>query len=414
MPAAPGKVFLVGAGPGAADLLTLRAARLLAQADIVFHDALVHPDTLALAVHAELVAVGKRCGRHSSTQQFINSSLVEAAHRHACVVRLKGGDPLVFGRAQEEIDALKAAGIDYEVVPGVTAALGAAADLGVSLTRRGLSRSLALVTPRIGAAEAAGRGWIECARHADTLAIYMAREDATAIASALIAAGRAPSTPVIMVVNATLASQTQAIGTTLGALGAAAMEHLDGPAVILIGEVLAETVADLGGGGLAALDVRTGIQVRPCDPMDPAALALLRASDACMQALYPAESNHLIDPAALAQDQTLFLGAYNGARLVGCGAVRMMDDDGRYGEIKRIFVPPEARGRGAAKAILAMLERHMIDRGLRIARLETGIHQAEAIGLYSRLGFVERAPFGSYRPDPLSLFMEKRLDAPVP
>ncbi len=240
-----GKVFLVGAGPGAPDLLTLRAARLLGDADIVFHDALVHPDTLSLATRARLVGVGKRCGKHSSTQTFINLSLVEAARQHQVVVRLKGGDPLVFGRAQEEIDALVAAGIAYEVVPGVTAALGAAADLGVSLTRRGVSRSLALVTPRIGVEEAAGHGWIDCARHADTVAIYMAREDATAVAQALIAAGRGPDTPVTLVVNATLASSRHAIGTTLGLLGEAAMEHLDGPAVILIGEVLAETVAGL-------------------------------------------------------------------------------------------------------------------------------------------------------------------------
>jgi uroporphyrin-III C-methyltransferase len=242
---APGKVYLVGAGPGAPDLLTLRAARLLAAADIVFHDALVHADTLALAPQAILVAVGKRCGKHSSTQAFINASLVEAARMHRHIVRLKGGDPMVFGRAQEEIDTLVAAGISYEVVPGVTAALGAAADLGVSLTRRGVSRSLALVTPRIGAEEAAGQGWLVCARHADTVAIYMAREDAGAVAAALMQAGKPASTPVTMVVNATLQASHQAIGTTLGELAQAALEHLDAPAVILIGEVLAETVAQL-------------------------------------------------------------------------------------------------------------------------------------------------------------------------
>src|SRR6187549_1486386 len=109
-----GKVFLVGAGPGAPDLLTLRAARLLAEAGIVFHDALVHPETLALATQAELVAVGKRCGAHSTAQRFINKRLVDAAQRHAVVVRLKGGDPMMFGRAQEEIDALQKAGIACE------------------------------------------------------------------------------------------------------------------------------------------------------------------------------------------------------------------------------------------------------------------------------------------------------------
>src|SRR6185369_3301261 len=114
-----GTVYLVGAGPGAPDLLTLRAARLLGEADIVFHDALVHPDTIALAVHAEKFAVGKRCGRHSTAQRFINKRLVDAAATHRVIVRLKGGDPLLFGRAQEEIEALEAAGIRYEVVPGI-------------------------------------------------------------------------------------------------------------------------------------------------------------------------------------------------------------------------------------------------------------------------------------------------------
>lgn len=108
-----GKIYLVGAGPGAPDLLTLRAARLLERADIVFHDALVHPDVIALAVRAEKVAVGKRCHRHSAAQRFINKRLVDAAGTHEVVVRLKGGDPMLFGRAQEEIDTLEAAGIAW-------------------------------------------------------------------------------------------------------------------------------------------------------------------------------------------------------------------------------------------------------------------------------------------------------------
>ena len=150
-----GTVYLVGAGPGAPDLLTLRAARLLGEADIVFHDALVHPDTLALAARAEKIAVGKRCGKHSTAQRFINKRLVDAAREHRVVVRLKGGDPMLFGRAQEEIDALQAAGIPFEVVPGVTAALAASAQLGISLTRRGVARTITFVTPRIGDDETA-------------------------------------------------------------------------------------------------------------------------------------------------------------------------------------------------------------------------------------------------------------------
>lgn len=239
----PGHVWLVGAGPGAPDLLTLRAARLLAQADVVFHDALVHPDTVALATRARCVPVGKRCGQHSSTQAAINALLVEAAGQHACVVRLKGGDPLVFGRAQEEMDALAQAGIGYTVVPGVTAALGAAADLGVSLTRRGLSRSLALVTPRIGTAEAGDSRWLQCATSADTVAIYMAREDAAAVAAALVAGGRPGTTPVAVVVNASLDAREVVHATTLAELGQVADLHFEGPALILVGPVLQEWMA---------------------------------------------------------------------------------------------------------------------------------------------------------------------------
>ena len=167
-----GKVYLVGAGPGAPDLLTLRAARLLGEADVVLHDALVHPDTLALAARAERIPVGKRCGRQSSAQRFINKRLVDAARRHRIVVRLKGGDPMLFGRAQEEISALEHAGIECEVVPGVTAALAAAADLGVSLTQRGAARSVAFVTPRVGEGEAPSQ-WARTVAAADTAVIYM-------------------------------------------------------------------------------------------------------------------------------------------------------------------------------------------------------------------------------------------------
>ena len=175
-------------GPGAADLLTVRAVRLLAKADIVFHDALVEPDVLALAPRAEKIAVGKRCGAHSTSQRFINKRLVDAAARHAVVVRLKGGDPMLFGRAQEEIDALAAAGVDVEVVPGVTAALAAAADLNVSLTRRGVARSVAMVTPRVGEGESP-HAWARAAANADTAVIYMGAGQADAIVAALTAHG---------------------------------------------------------------------------------------------------------------------------------------------------------------------------------------------------------------------------------
>jgi len=199
-----GTVYLVGAGPGAPDLLTVRAARLLGKADLVFHDALVHPQTLALAARAERIAVGKRCGKHSVAQKFINKRLVDAARKYAVVVRLKGGDPMLFGRAQEELDALSAAGIRCEVVPGVTAALAASAELGVSLTRRGVSRSVAFVTPRAGAGERENH-WVQAALAADSVAIYMGAGEAAQIAAALIAAGKPARTPVAIAENVSLA-----------------------------------------------------------------------------------------------------------------------------------------------------------------------------------------------------------------
>ena len=233
-------VFLVGAGPGAPDLLTLRAARLLAAADIVFYDALVHPETVALAVNARKVAVGKRAGQVSTDQRFINRNLVEAAARYKTVVRLKGGDPMLFGRAQEEIDELNAAGIAYEVVPGITAALAASAQLGISLTRRGLARSVIFATPRIGPDEGSSE-WANSVIHADTAVLYMAAGQAPQIAAALIARGKAADTPVVVVESATLPEERR-IHTTLVGLGASSL-NLSGPAVLCIGEVFSLSVA---------------------------------------------------------------------------------------------------------------------------------------------------------------------------
>jgi uroporphyrin-III C-methyltransferase len=213
--------------------LTLRAARLLALADIVFHDALVHPDTVALAVGAEKVAVGKRCGRHSTAQQFINKRLVDAARKHAVVVRLKGGDPMLFGRAQEEIAALQAAGIRCEVVPGVTAALAASAELRLALTQRGIARTVAFATPRVGAGEHPS-DWARSLAAADAGAIYMGAGQAEAIASALVAAGKPASTPVAVVENASRPA-ARVRYTTLSGLAGLDGSGSGGPALILIG-----------------------------------------------------------------------------------------------------------------------------------------------------------------------------------
>lgn len=231
-----GKVYLVGAGPGAPDLLTLRAAKLLAQADIVFYDALVHPDTIALAEQAGKIAVGKRCGKASTAQRFINKRLVDAAQKYQTVVRLKGGDPMLFGRAQEEIEALQQAGVEYQIVPGITAALAASADLGISLTRRGLSRSVAFVTPRIGPGEVEN-DWVQTVVTADTVALYMASGEAEAISARLIGAGKAGSTPVAVVENASLPNARIVFSTLTNLSSSIEALNLEGPALILLGEV---------------------------------------------------------------------------------------------------------------------------------------------------------------------------------
>ena len=231
-----GKVYLVGAGPGAPDLLTLRAAKLLAQADIVFYDALVHPDTIALAERAEKIAVGKRCGKASTAQRFINKRLVDAAQKFQTVVRLKGGDPMLFGRAQEEIQALEDAGIEYQIVPGITAALAASADLGISLTRRGLSRSVAFVTPRVGPGEAEN-DWVQAVIAADTVALYMASGEAQEISTRLIGAGKAANTPVAIVENASLPNARIEFSTLASLANTIAALNLEGPALILLCEV---------------------------------------------------------------------------------------------------------------------------------------------------------------------------------
>jgi uroporphyrin-III C-methyltransferase len=231
-----GTVYLVGAGPGAADLLTLRAARLLERADIVFHDALVSDEILSLSSNSPKEKVGKRSGRLSTAQHFINKRLADAARRYKVVVRLKGGDPMLFGRAYEEIAYLRSKGVPVEVVPGVTAALAAAAELSVSLTRRGLSRSVAFLTTRAAPGEPRN-DWVGTALAADTVAIYMGAGEAQAIARDLIAAGKPRATPVAVIENASL-PDSQVRSGTLETL--AAIARPGSPSLILLGEVFGD------------------------------------------------------------------------------------------------------------------------------------------------------------------------------
>lgn len=236
---APGSVWLVGAGPGDPELLTRKAERLILAADIVFHDALVGPGVLALIpADTERVSVGKRSGRHSRDQATINALIVAAALAGRRVVRLKGGDPSVFGRSTEEIEALAAAGVAVHVCPGVTAASAAAASGIASLTLRGRARRLTLLTAHARAGEALDLDWPALAATDATLAFYMGRAAAGAIASGLIAAGRSPDTPVMIAVNVSLPNERLIRGrlSALAFLVRAISD--DDPTVLLIGEAV--------------------------------------------------------------------------------------------------------------------------------------------------------------------------------
>lgn len=242
------KVYLVGAGPGAADLITVRGANLLARAQIVFHDALVEPEMLALCPQAILVPVGKRCGQLSSSQRFINKRLVDAAQRHEIVVRLKGGDPMLFGRADEELRALEAAGVPTEVVPGITAALAGAAAIKQSLTLRGVARSVAFITQAQASnvvTDSAGQiaptaSLPNAHATADTLVYYMGRKDAVSIAQELIAQGRPMNTPVHLLESVSTPRE-RIYTTTLAELADSRTEswfNSNSPLLIMIGEAL--------------------------------------------------------------------------------------------------------------------------------------------------------------------------------
>ena len=245
-----GKVYLVGAGPGAADLITVRGAKLLEKAEIVFHDALVEPEMLELCPQAIKVAVGKRCGKLSSAQQFINKRLIDAASQYQTIVRLKGGDPMLFGRADEELQALHKAGIAVEIVPGITAALAGAASIGQSLTLRGVSRSVAFVTlaqATEGAQEEQGQKVQQPISNpsADTLVYYMGRKDAAKIAQQLISQNRNHTTDTpVQILEAVSTPRERQWVSTLGELAQGKAEHwfnVHSPALILVGESLRST-----------------------------------------------------------------------------------------------------------------------------------------------------------------------------
>jgi uroporphyrin-III C-methyltransferase len=229
-----GKVYLVGAGPGAADLITVRGARLLGQADVVLYDALVTPEMLDLCRKAELVSVGKRSGQRSTAQTLINQQLVECASKFKLVVRLKGGDPMLFGRADEELRALEEAGIEVEVVPGITTAVAAAAATKQPLTKRGVARSVAFFT----SSTAPDQPDHPALPETDTLVQYMGGREAAATAERLLAEGRRPDLPVVVVENCSRADE-RILRLTLSDL-AHGLEPGHGPVLVMLGEALAK------------------------------------------------------------------------------------------------------------------------------------------------------------------------------
>jgi len=227
-----GKVYLVGAGPGAQDLITLRGARLLAQADVVLHDALVTPEMLELCPQALKVPVGKRSGQRSTAQLAINELLVEHAGKAPLVVRLKGGDPMLFGRADEELRALEAEGIEVEIVPGITTAVAAAAATKQPLTKRGVARSVAFFT----SSTAPEHDEQTTMPDSDTLIQYMGGREATATAQRLLAQGRRPGTPVVVIENVSRPDQ-RIVRLTLDTL-AHGLDATAGPVLVMLGEAM--------------------------------------------------------------------------------------------------------------------------------------------------------------------------------
>jgi uroporphyrin-III C-methyltransferase len=228
-----GKVYLIGAGPGAQDLITLRGARLLAQADVVLHDALVTEEMLELCPQAEKISVGKRSGQRSTAQHAINAQLVDNAGRHKLVVRLKGGDPMLFGRADEELRALEEAGIEVEVVPGITTAVAAAAATKQPLTKRGVARSVAFFTSSTAPEHPADVDMPD----SDTLVQYMGGREAIITAQRLLDQGRLGETPVVVIEN--VSRPDQRIGRITLAELAHGLPAAHGPVLVMLGNAMA-------------------------------------------------------------------------------------------------------------------------------------------------------------------------------
>jgi uroporphyrin-III C-methyltransferase len=242
---ATGVVWLVGAGPGDPELLTIKAMKALSAADVVVHDGLVSDEILELApVKARRISVAKRKSRHSYAQNEINRMLVAFAREGLTVVRLKGGDPFIFGRGGEELEACREAGVECRVVPGVTAALAASAGAGAPLTHRGAAQAVTFVTGHAAAGAEPDLDWAFLAKPNHTVVIYMGVSTAAGIAGRLIGAGREGPTPALIVENASRADERRIVTTLAGLAAAAAL--VEGPALLIVGEAMALAQAGWG------------------------------------------------------------------------------------------------------------------------------------------------------------------------
>jgi len=240
------KVWLIGAGPGDPELLTLKAVRALAEAEVVLIDDLVNPQILAHCPQARVIAVGKRGGCRSTPQAFIQRLMLRYARQGRCVARLKGGDPCIFGRGGEEAAWLQARGIETELVNGITAGLAGATQCGISLTLRGVSRGVTLVTAHTQ--DDSPLNWQALAQGGTTLVVYMGVSKLDEVQHGLLAGGLAADTPVAMIENASLPQQREQRSTLIQLSEDAARFKLSSPAILVIGEVARQEASGMTAG----------------------------------------------------------------------------------------------------------------------------------------------------------------------
>lgn len=231
-----GKVFLIGAGPGDPELITVKAVKALQTADVILIDDLVNHDLLQLAPQARIIEVGKRGGCKSTPQHFINRMMVALAEQGQTIARLKGGDPFLFGRGGEEMLALQTAGIPVEIIPGITSGIAVPASIGIPVTHREFTHGVSFVTGHTLDGE--GPNWRALVESGTTLVIYMGMKHLAAIVGDLLAAGMAPDTPTAAIQSGTLPSQRQVVSTVSMLPMAVKQEELASPAIIVVGEVV--------------------------------------------------------------------------------------------------------------------------------------------------------------------------------